>query len=63
MAPFKFRQKPAADIAANSIQVLAKAAEQQQPQEAADLLKHVCMDDVAGSKATVEEVKEGNDRD
>ena len=53
-----FVDKPAPDIASNSIKVLAKAAEQRQPQAAAELLQHVYVDDVAGSKPTVEEVKD-----
>ena len=53
-----FGDKPAPNIASNSIKVLAKAAEQQQPQAAAELLQHVFVDDVAGSKPTVEKVKD-----
>ena len=53
-----FGDKPAPNIASNSIKVLAKAAEQQQPQAAAELLQHVFVDDVAGSKLTVEKVKD-----
>ena len=53
-----FGDEPAPDIASNSIKVLAKAAQQRQPQAAAELLQHVYVDDVAGSKPTVEEVKD-----
>ena len=53
-----FGDKPAPDIATKSIKVLAKAAQPQEPQAAAELLQHVYVDDVAGSRSTVEEVQQ-----
>ena len=53
-----FGDKPAPDIASNSIKVLAKAAQSQQPEAAAELLQHVYVDDVAGSKSSEDEVKQ-----
>ena len=53
-----FGDKPAPDIASSSIKVLAKTAEQEQPQAAAELLQHVYVDDIAGSRPTVQQVKE-----
>ncbi len=53
-----FGDKLASDIASNSIKVLAKTAEQEQPQAAAELLQHIYIDDVAGSRPTVQQVKE-----
>ncbi|CAB3998888.1 Hypothetical predicted protein [Paramuricea clavata] len=53
-----FCDKPAPDIASKSIKVLAKATQPQELQAAAELLQHVCVDDVAGSRSTVQEVQQ-----
>ena len=53
-----FGDKPAPDIASNSIKVLAKTAESQQPEAAAELLQHVYADDVAGSRSTEDKVRQ-----
>ena len=53
-----FGDKPAPDIASNSIKVLAKASQDEEPQAATELLQHVYVDDVRGSYSTVEEAKQ-----
>jgi hypothetical protein len=53
-----FGDKPAPDIATKSIKVSAKATQPQESQTAAELLQHVNVDDVAGSRSTVEEVQQ-----
>ena len=53
-----FGDKPAPDIATKSIKVSAKAVQPQEPQAAAELLQHVFVDYVAGSRSTVEEVQQ-----
>jgi hypothetical protein len=53
-----FGDKPALDIASNSIKVLAKASPVKEPQAATDLLQNVYVDDVGGSCLTVQEAKQ-----
>ena len=53
-----FGDKPAPDIASNSIKVLAKASQVKEPQAATELLQHVYVDDVGGSCSTVQEAKQ-----
>ena len=53
-----FGDKPAPDIASNSIKVLAKASQVEEPQAATELLQHVYVDDVGGSCSTVQEGKQ-----
>ncbi len=52
-----FGDKPAPDIASNSMKVLAKASQVEEPQAATELLQHVYVDDVGGSCSTVQEAK------
>ena len=53
-----FGDKPAPDIASNSIKVLAKASQVKEPQAATELLQHVYVDDVGGSCLTVQKAKQ-----
>ena len=52
-----FGDKPAPDIATNSINVLAKASQAQFPEAAKELQEHVYVDDIGGSKETSAEAK------
>ena len=52
-----FGDKPAPDIASNSMKVLAKASQVEEPQAATELLQHVYVDDVGGSCSTVQEAQ------
>ena len=52
-----FGDKPAPDIASNSLKILAKTSKVEEPEAAAELLQHVYVDDVGGSRATIQEAK------
>ena len=52
-----FGDKPAPDIASNSIKVLAKASQVEEPEAATELLRHVYVDDVGGSCSTIQDAK------
>ena len=52
-----FGDKPAPDVASNSIKVLAKASQVDEPQAVTELVQHVYVDDVGGSCSTVQEAK------
>jgi hypothetical protein len=52
-----FGDNPAPYIAYNSIKLLAKASQVEEPQAATELLQHVYVDDVAGCCSTVQEAK------
>ena len=52
-----FGDKPAPDIAANSINTLAKASQSEFPEASKELREHAYVDDIAGSRPTVEEAK------
>ena len=53
----RFGDKPAPDIAPNSIKLLAKTAKQEQPQQQPNCSSSQ-IDDIAGSRPTVQQVKE-----
>ena len=52
-----FGDKPAPDIAANSINTLAKASLSEFPDASKELREHAYVDDIAGSKPTAEKAK------
>lgn len=53
-----FGDKPAPDIASNSINTLAKASQFELPEAARELQEHVYVDDIGGSRPTVNEAKQ-----
>ena len=52
-----FGDKPAPDIASNSINFLAKASQVDEPEAATELLRHVYVVDVGGSCSTIQDAK------
>jgi len=53
-----FGDKPAPDIATNSINVLAKASQEEFPEAAQELQDHAYVDDIAGSTSEVSQAKQ-----
>ena len=60
-----FGDKPEPDIASNAVNVLARESQTELPEAAKELLEHTYVDDIGGSKPTVDEavqVTSGNNK-